>query len=244
MGLRVQLADDAPGAALSVAEVQVFANRSNTVSGFRGGGTVAARPWTAPYQADASLSNRFADVPVGGRWTLEVVDRSRLDWFTEQTIKVAQGNASVPATDRRGGNPGATEKHGPGQLADWVLLLTDEAGVVTAHYMDIVATVTALPKYGTLAADARSLGSGNSHDEWGVGRSDATKLDWRLGDGRHAQLMDAGEGSGFPRGTSRRSTGRRGERRRYASASPRPTPGALAQRRGSPFDRPPRRRGE
>ena len=107
---------------------------------------------------------------------------------------MAQGNASVPAADRAG-NPGATERHGPGQLADWVLLLTDEAGVVTAHYMDIVATVTSLPKYGTLAADARSLGSGNSYDEWGVGRSDATALAWRQGDGRHAQFFDAGEGS-------------------------------------------------
>ena len=81
VALRVQLADDTAGAALSLAEVQVFANRSHTVAGFQGGGTVAARPWTAPYQADASLSPRFSDVPAAGRWTLEIRDHAQLHWY-------------------------------------------------------------------------------------------------------------------------------------------------------------------
>jgi hypothetical protein len=70
-------------------------------------------------------------------------------------------------------------------------LLTDEAGVVTTHYMDITATVTSLPKYGRLYADARSLGSGNAWDLISVGRARATERSWRSSDGRHAQLHSA-----------------------------------------------------
>ena len=173
-----------------MAEVQVFANRSHTIDSFTGGGVVAARPWTAPYQASVSMSSNFVETLVAGRWLLTVKDTSKHKWYREQTIQTAVGETQMPSQDRSG-VPNDVEASGPGQLADWVLLLTDEAGVVTAHYMDISATITHLPKYGHLYADARSLGSGNAWDAISVGRSAATINTWRTGDGRHAQLHTA-----------------------------------------------------
>ena len=99
------------------------------------------------------MSSYFMETLVAGRWLLTVKDTSKHTWYREQTIRTAVGETQMPSQDRSG-VPNDVEESGPGQLADWVLLLTDEAGVVTAHYMDITATVTHLPKYGHLYADA------------------------------------------------------------------------------------------
>ena len=74
---RLQLASDAPEAALALAELEVYARRPRTVGGYAGGGSVAARPWTAPFAAAESLSSNFASAPVGGPWTLTVRDGGR-----------------------------------------------------------------------------------------------------------------------------------------------------------------------
>ena len=118
------------------------------------------------------------------RWTLTIGDGAPFAW--------EHGGRN------RDGSPGPAEASGPGQVADWVLLLTDEAGVVTAYYMDVTATVTSLPKYGTLSADARSLGSGNAWDAWSASAATATGFAWRDGSGRDAALYDAGYESRMP----------------------------------------------
>ena len=120
VALRVQVADTKPGAVLSLAEVQVFANRSHTIiNSFQGGGVVAARPWTAPYQASVSMSSYFVETLVAGRWLLTVKDTSSHKWRREQTIQTAVGHTEMPAQDRSG-VPNDVEESGPGQLADWV----------------------------------------------------------------------------------------------------------------------------
>jgi hypothetical protein len=121
VALRVQVADTAPGAVLSLAEVQVFANRSHTIDSFTGGGVVAARPWTAPYQASVSMSSNFVETLVAGRWLLTVKDTSKHKWYREQTIQTAVGETQMPSQDRSG-VPNDVEASGPGQLADWVSL--------------------------------------------------------------------------------------------------------------------------
>jgi len=134
------------------------------------------------------VTGRFGGIPNVRSGTLTLEGPSNRLGFR------AGGRRSYDARGRsRDGGAGPAEYSGVGQVADWVLLLTDEAGAVTAHYMDITATVTSLPKYGTLRVDARSLGPGTARDAAAAAAgAPSGGLDWRDGGGRDAALYDAG----------------------------------------------------
>uniref|UniRef100_A0A7S3JQ65 P/Homo B domain-containing protein n=1 Tax=Aureoumbra lagunensis TaxID=44058 RepID=A0A7S3JQ65_9STRA len=157
-GLRLQLEDESAAARLSFAEIQIFVDREETVRNYNGGGLIATLPWTAPYQSRSTLNTHFGDGHVDGVWTLIIRDENVIEWYAKNTRNQSTSTPPyIPYTTRRG-RPGPIEAHGQGQVADWVLLLTDEAGITQSYFMDLTATVTALPKYGQLFADASSLG--------------------------------------------------------------------------------------
>ncbi|KAJ8612255.1 hypothetical protein CTAYLR_002899 [Chrysophaeum taylorii] len=148
--VRLQLDDDRASARLSFAEFQIFADREHTMSTYTGGSTIAARPWTAPFQSDSSLSHHFANDYVEGVWTLTITDAAALAW---RGVGDKEYERKIPHGARTG-QPGPLEAHGMGSLSEWVLVMTDEAGITNAYRVDITATVSALPKYGSLYADA------------------------------------------------------------------------------------------
>ena len=128
-----RLAREAAGlgkhAALSFAELELFATRASSLEGFDGGRVVAARPVTAPYQPEDALTELFSPTPMAGEWTLTVSDAAAYTY-----ARHADGRVD--------------ETHGRGVVGDWVLLLTDQSGYTVAHYMDVSATVETLPRYG------------------------------------------------------------------------------------------------
>ena len=118
---------------LSLAEVEVFAGKINTVGAYQtGSGPVPPSILTDPYQTPLPLSSTFANYPIDGRWT----------------IKVSQDTTS------RALNPDGTGG-AYGTLGDAVLVVTDWAGYVRTYYQDLAAVVTTTPKYGSLHATAR-----------------------------------------------------------------------------------------
>ena len=72
--LRVQRADDQY---LSIAEVQVFETRAQTVANYEGGYTVPSMPISKPFQPQNRLVDLFDEELMDGVWTLTVRDSTK-----------------------------------------------------------------------------------------------------------------------------------------------------------------------
>eukprot|EP00981_Chlorochromonas_danica_P004818 scaffold967_cov173-Ochromonas_danica.AAC.29 len=118
--------------ALSVAEFEIYQPRLNLLEDYVWGSPVIAEQALLPFQSHTPLTSAFELLPFSGRWLCRLVSST---------------NVSLPAD---GNNL-------IGSLSDVVLVLTDYAGVVQTYYMEVIASVTTLPRYGTLFAT--TLGS-------------------------------------------------------------------------------------
>ncbi len=139
--VRIQLEESAY---LTLAEVQVFVEQNRPLSLYGGGSPVSARsyPGAFPYAPEQSFASAFKDQSSSGFWTLWVYD-TQAD--SEAVV------AGRPQSPSRGDDVGA--------VSDWVLHLTDTNGIRHSFYMDLVATVKTLPKFGVLyASDVAGVG--------------------------------------------------------------------------------------
>ena len=115
---------------LSLAEVQVYEANVETMSQYSGGSPIQERPIVQPYVAEDSLDDTWKDVQFGGLWHLTVTDLVKYN------------------SDRKVGS--LREHNGMGKMNDWVLMITDMAGIVHRSYVDYHVEILTLPKYGEL----------------------------------------------------------------------------------------------
>jgi hypothetical protein len=115
---------------LSLAEVQVYESELNTLSQYKGGSPIAEKPLTQPYISEGSLDTEFKNNMYGGLWTLQIRDLKKYS------------NSHSSGVFK--------ESNGYGKIGDWILMITDQVGIVHRFYSDQIANVLTLPKYGTL----------------------------------------------------------------------------------------------
>jgi hypothetical protein len=113
---------------LALAEVQIFEEKYNTMSSYSYGSPVAASSLMNPYQPEEPFSFAFNQQFYDGEWYLQV------DQLTDYS----------PPIDHHGSSEAV------GSLSEFVIIVTDMAGVLHTHYQDIRAELTSLPKYGSL----------------------------------------------------------------------------------------------
>ena len=141
---------------LSLAEVQVFESRLNTMNQLVEGSPIAERPLTQPYSGEDSLDDKFKNIQFGGAWHLNIRDLTKYS-----NTRGVGGEGAGGGEDGTCGNPGSVEgeggckglmgeKNGVGKLNDWILMITDHAGVVHRYYSDQLSSILTLPKYGEL----------------------------------------------------------------------------------------------
>jgi hypothetical protein len=136
--VRIQLEESAY---LTLAEVQIFVEQNRPLSLYDGGSPVSARsyPGAFPYAPEQSFASAFKDQSSSGFWTLWVYD-------TQADSEAVVAGHQSPSID-------------VGAVSDWVLHLTDTNGIRHSFYMDLVATVKTLPKFGVLyASDVAGVG--------------------------------------------------------------------------------------
>ena len=114
---------------LSLAEVQVYSERTHKFRDYSGGSPISN---AATYQPEESLNGNFAGMQARGTWMLGFRDVA-----ARTTTMTSDGR------DRY-------DSHGRGAIDDWVLVLTDVFGVARTYHMDISAVVKTLPIYGKL----------------------------------------------------------------------------------------------
>eukprot|EP00520_Triparma_pacifica_P008483 CAMPEP_0118646096 /NCGR_PEP_ID=MMETSP0785-20121206/7860_1 /TAXON_ID=91992 /ORGANISM="Bolidomonas pacifica, Strain CCMP 1866" /LENGTH=7824 /DNA_ID=CAMNT_0006538039 /DNA_START=267 /DNA_END=23742 /DNA_ORIENTATION=+ len=115
---------------LSLAEVQVYEANIESMSQYSGGSPIQERPIVQPYIAEDSLDDTWKNVQFGGLWHLTITDTKKYN------------------SDRDIGQ--IREHNGMGKINDWVLMITDMAGVIHRFYVDYHVEVLTLPKYGEL----------------------------------------------------------------------------------------------
>ncbi|CAM9107382.1 unnamed protein product, partial [Ectocarpus fasciculatus] len=113
---------------LSVAEVEIYAEALDTLEWYSKGSPIIPAPPMRPYQPLDSLQHQMGELRFDGRWVLQIDDLG-LD----------------PPVKRFDGSSG-----GLSSISDWVLIVTDLAGLVHTYYMDLRAEIITLPKYGDL----------------------------------------------------------------------------------------------
>merc|ERR1711871_1434396 len=121
---------------LSMAEVQVYAEAAESLSQYRRGSPIDPSPLSRPYHAETPMGYTFNDINWDGRWVLKI----------SQAVK--------ESTKREGGYSGAY-----GTISDWVLVVTDQVGVVHSYYQNLNVEVLSLPKFGELYATQPSAHS-------------------------------------------------------------------------------------
>lgn len=112
---------------LSLAEVEVFSDRLNTLSQYQKGSPVEASAVTNPYQPDISFAHVFKNSKFDGRWIVEITQ----DTSTSPETIVGWSGAY-------------------GTISDAVMVITDMSGIVHAYYQELRAEIVSLPKYGSL----------------------------------------------------------------------------------------------
>ena len=112
---------------LSLAEVEVFSEELNTMAEYSFGAEIQPSPVTRPYQSLVPFMQSFANVQYAGRWLLQITQD------TSKSRKLEEGSSGAYGT-----------------VSDWVLVITDLAGVVHTYYQDLTAELTSLPKYGKI----------------------------------------------------------------------------------------------
>jgi hypothetical protein len=139
------------GKYLSLAEVQVFESRLNSMNQMSSGSPVPEKPLTQPYIAEHALNERFKNVQYGGLWSLSIRDLNK--------YSNSRGVSGGADTGCAGGKCGGIfeEKNGVGKVNDWILMITDHAGVLHRFYSDQLSSVLTLPKFGELFLTETSL---------------------------------------------------------------------------------------
>jgi len=119
---------------LSLAEVQVFEARRATLAGYKGGSPITATsyPGGITYCPEKSLDEAFRGLTAEGMWNLHITDDAPRQTLNEGTSERIQ------------------KIHGQGAVSDWVLHITDNQGETRDYYMDMIAKVETMPKYGNL----------------------------------------------------------------------------------------------
>lgn len=126
---------------LSLAEVEIYEHRLNTLLWYKEGYPVSPTPVTKPFQPLDSFANAFNNVKFQGQWSVQ------FSTTTEHTAGNIRGwEGSV------------------GTVSDWVLVVTDLSGITQTYYMDLRAEVTAMPKYGQLITS--TTGTTSPYGEW------------------------------------------------------------------------------
>jgi len=136
--IRIQLEEPAY---LTLAEVEIYVEQNRPMSLYDGGSPVSAlsHPGGFPYAPEQSFSSTFIDLPASGFWHLWIYD-TQAD--SEATIDHHSPSLNV------------------GAVSDWVLHITDTNGIRHSFYMDLVATVKTLPKFGVLySSDVAGVGA-------------------------------------------------------------------------------------
>lgn len=113
---------------LSIAEVEIYENKLNTLTDYKLGSPIKPTPLTKPFQPQTSFFNSFGNLKFDGKWVVQI---------SQQEIQ--------PTSTRDG------YSFSEGTISDVVLVITDLAGIVHAYYQDIAAEIISLPKYGTLS---------------------------------------------------------------------------------------------
>lgn len=124
----VRIIAEKPYAHLTIAEVQVFHERSHLLSQYEGGTPVATEfyPGSATWSPEDPFEATFGSMTSEGTWTLAIQDSQ---------VKRSNGVDTI---------------HGDGAISDWVLSITNIAGRTSTYYMDIKAHVKTLPRHGKL----------------------------------------------------------------------------------------------
>ena len=126
---------------LSLAEVEIYEHRLNTLFWYREGFPVAPTPVTKPFQPLDSFHNAFKDVKFDGQWSVQFSTTAN---HTKGNVRGWEGSV--------------------GTVSDWVLVVTDLAGITQTYYQDLRAEVTAMPKYGQLITT--TTGTTSPYAEW------------------------------------------------------------------------------
>lgn len=118
---------------LTLAEVQVFKERSHLLSRYEGGTPIATEfhPGAETWSPEDPFDAAFGAMTSEGTWTLVVRDAVHKTQHGEHT------------------------RHGEGAISDWVLTVTDMSGATRVYFMDIRARVKSLPRHGKLYIDAQ-----------------------------------------------------------------------------------------
>jgi hypothetical protein len=129
---------------LSFAEVEVFAERLNSLSTYAKGSPISPSTPVTPYQPEQSFAHTFNDLPYDGTWI----------------VQISQAAASAASLAKsQGGWSGAL-----GTVGEAVLVVTDLVGITHTYYQDLAAHVTALPKHGNLSTTATA--ALNGYGDW------------------------------------------------------------------------------
>lgn len=128
---------------LSLAEVEVYSESIDSLEWYRRGSPIVPAPPMRPYQTHGSLKHEFSQLQYVGRWILQIDDDG-----VHAPLKRYDGSSG-----------------GDGSISDWVLIVTDMAGIVYPYYMDLRAEILTLPKYGDLY-DAKSMIETAGYGDW------------------------------------------------------------------------------
>lgn len=117
-----------PYARLTLAEVQVYKERAHLLSQYEGGTPVTTEfyPGAEIWSPEDPFQAAFGGMTSEGTWTLAIQDT---------VVKQQIGDSTI---------------HGDGAISDWVLAVTNMAGLTRTYYMDIKAHVKTLPRHGKL----------------------------------------------------------------------------------------------
>ena len=122
---------------ISLAEVEVFGERLNTLTEYNAGSPIASSTPMEPYQAEESFAHAFEHVKFDGRWIVQIEQSA--DYEPPKTHK------------------GFSFAHGT--ISDVVIVVTDLAGVMHTYYQDIKAELLTLPKYGEVFSTTATTSS-------------------------------------------------------------------------------------
>ncbi|GLE05664.1 hypothetical protein PINS_up014704 [Pythium insidiosum] len=126
---------DKPYAYLTLAEVEVFAERSHSLTMDPVGSPVSPEYFPGPetWSPDDPFQAVFGGSTSEGTWTLAIQDLIKEEPNTHDAVR--------------------PNRHGAGAISDWVLYITNAAGKVRRYDLDVKARVQTLPRYGKLYVD-------------------------------------------------------------------------------------------
>lgn len=113
---------------LTIAEVEVFKERSHQLSDYQSGSPVSPvfYPGAESWSPEEPLAPVFGSMASEGTWTLSVADTVRQQKYPTSSV------------------------HGVGAISDWVLHVTSFGGETMTYFMDVKGHVETLPRHGKL----------------------------------------------------------------------------------------------